>query len=98
MSVGSTHRQRLLNRLTHHGSCHLLPHAMATHMLENGADIRFLQMRLGDADLTTTQIYTHVSIEKLRAVHAQTHPAKLTDKKILLAELARKLDEDGVED
>jgi len=59
------------------GSCHLFRHAMATHMLDNGADIRFIQAMLGHADLNTTQIYTQVSIEKLKAVHAATHPAKL---------------------
>ena len=59
------------------GSCHLFRHAMATHMLDNGADTRFIQAMLGHADLATTQIYTHVSIEKLREIHAATHPAKL---------------------
>ena len=59
------------------GSCHLFRHAMATHMLENGADIRFIQAMLGHEDLSTTEIYTQVSIEKLRQIHAATHPAKL---------------------
>ena len=59
------------------GSCHLLRHAMATHMLNNGADIRYIQAMLGHADLTSTQIYTHVAIRKLQEVHAQTHPAQL---------------------
>ena len=57
------------------GSCHLLRHAMATHMLDNGADIRFIQAMLGHDDLNTTEIYTRVSIEKLKSVHSATHPA-----------------------
>lgn len=58
------------------GSCHLFRHAMATQMLENGADIRFIQAILGHAQLTTTEIYTHVTIVKLKEVHALTHPAE----------------------
>lgn len=57
------------------GACHVFRHACATHMLENGADIRFIQSLLGHADLSTTQIYTRVSIRKLAEVHAATHPA-----------------------
>ena len=49
---------------------------MATQMLENGADIRFIQAILGHAELTTTQIYTQVSIAKLKEIHALTHPAE----------------------
>ena len=60
-----------------HGSCHAFRHAMATHMLEGGADIRFIQAMLGHSELSTTQIYTHVAIGKLQAVHALTHPARL---------------------
>jgi len=56
------------------GACHIFRHACATHMLENGADIRFIQAMLGHSDLSTTQIYTHVSIAKLREIHAATHP------------------------
>jgi len=59
------------------GSTHLLRHACATHMLEGGADIRFIQAMLGHANLQTTEIYTHVSIDKLIAVHGATHPSRL---------------------
>jgi integrase/recombinase XerD len=48
---------------------------MATLMLEGGADIRFIQEMLGHAKLTTTQRYTHVSVQHLQAVHAASHPA-----------------------
>jgi site-specific recombinase XerC len=57
------------------GSCHLLRHSMATLMLEGGADIRYVAEMLGHARLETTQRYTRVSIDRLRAVHAATHPA-----------------------
>lgn len=60
------------------GATHLLRHACATHMLENGADIRYIQELLGHSNLATTEIYTHVSIEKLQQIHTATHPAKLT--------------------
>jgi integrase/recombinase XerD len=59
------------------GACHLFRHACATHMLEGGADIRFIQAMLGHAHLTTTEVYTHVSIAKLKEIHAATHPARL---------------------
>ena len=59
------------------GATHLLRHACATHMLEGGADIRFIQAMLGHSSLETTEIYTHVSIDKLQEIHAATHPARL---------------------
>lgn len=58
-------------------ACHLFRHACATHMLENGADIRYIQALLGHADLSTTEVYTQVSILQLKAVHDRTHPARL---------------------
>jgi len=57
------------------GACHLFRHSAATAMLEGGADVRFIQEFLGHSSLKTTQIYTRVSIEKLKAVHAATHPS-----------------------
>jgi integrase/recombinase XerD len=59
------------------GSCHLFRHTMATLMLEGGADIRYIQQMLGHAELSTTQIYTQVSIRKLKEIHSLTHPARL---------------------
>jgi len=81
--------------VTKPGACHLFRHAMATHMLNNGADIRFIQAILGHAQLSTTEIYTHVTIAKLKEVHALTHPAEAasrrtshpTDQHALLAAL-----------
>ena len=61
------------------GACHLFRHTMATLMLEGGADIRYIQAMLGHADVSTTQIYTQVSIRALQAIHAATHPAATTD-------------------
>jgi len=58
------------------GCCHLFRHAMATLMLEGGADIRYIQQMLGHARLTTTEIYTQVNITRLIEVHRQTHPAE----------------------
>jgi integrase/recombinase XerD len=60
------------------GSCHLLRHTCATHMLEGGADIRYIQQLLGHENLDTTAIYTEVSIRQLIEVHTRCHPgAKL---------------------
>ena len=56
------------------GSCHLFRHTMATLMLEHGADVRFIQAMLGHVKLETTQIYTQVSIRKLKEIHTATHP------------------------
>jgi integrase/recombinase XerD len=70
-------RHLMASGVEHAGSCHLFRVACATHMLENGADIRFIQSLLGHAKLDTTQIYTQVSLAKLKEVHTATHPARL---------------------
>lgn len=59
------------------GSCHMFRHSCATLMLENGADIRYIRQLLGHASVSTTQIYTQVSIRQLKQVHTLTHPAKM---------------------
>jgi integrase/recombinase XerD len=77
LSVNSLSWRCYMNQagITKEGACHLFRHTMATVMLDNGADVRHVQEMLGHADIGTTQRYTHVSIAKLKAVHAATHPA-----------------------
>jgi integrase/recombinase XerD len=71
------------------GACHLFRHACATHMLENGADVRYIQAMLGHAQLSSTQVYTHVALNKLKEIHTATHPAKATRSSAMHADGAK---------
>jgi len=67
------------------GACHLFRHTCATLMLEGGADIRYIQEQLGHVELSTTQIYTQVSIRRLKTVHSLTHPSARLDRPLSAA-------------
>jgi len=65
--------------VTKHGAVHIFRHTAATTMLENGADIRYIQQMLGHAHLDTTEVYTRITIGKLKEIHTATHPSSKLD-------------------
>jgi len=102
-SLGETFDRKQLTKLVRRylvksgigkvGGCHLFRHTVATLMLENGADVRVIQELLGHSQLSTTELYTRVSINLLKQVYAATHPAA----KLLFDELTKEAAEEEAE-
>ena len=75
-------RYVMLADIKRSGSCYLFRHSTATTMLDNGADLRHVQEMLGHADISTTQIYTHVSRSKLAEVYGKSLPSALSEQRL----------------
>jgi integrase/recombinase XerD len=78
---------QMVRGVNRHASPHKLRHSCATHMVEHGADLRTVQILLGHADIATTQVYTHLAIDRLKTVHRMCHPR--ATRRVSLAELER---------
>jgi integrase/recombinase XerD len=65
---------QMVKSVNSHASPHKLRHSCATHMVEHGADLRTVQTLLGHVDIATTQVYTHLAIDRLKTVHRMCHP------------------------
>jgi integrase/recombinase XerD len=87
-----------VRRIGKPGACHIFRHTMATVMLEGGADIRYIQQMLGHVNITSTQVYTQVSLRTLAAVHAATHPGACNQPRRRRASIASETLEEAVAD